>query len=375
MARSAAGPITDGEALSFDHCLSLEAMAYPFRLLSSGIEEITVMDGISDIALREAARQALHDINGAMALLLFGSRARGDAKPDSDWDIAVVTDGSDRDWVRRGTVRFPPRPAAFDELPGEINVLAIPFETLRAKRNAAGHMAVAIARESQPLAGDLPHLGVLERRPRMRPEELTEKFGGIRRIVRSLGSDAANAASPDASENELVDFGRTLAVDSSDAAELFVKMAIQRRVGKHLRGHDLQILADRLEKHDSDGRLNDLVTLVRGLNGDTQKHHQGIYDSTEITAEDIALACERLRLLLPALLSELEDAALTPDLAAAAEDAMTEYRDICRKVLDRFTDGIREVPQGSGEMATVAIDALSDIRSALASVVGQPDNP
>jgi len=143
------------------------------------------MDGISDIALREAARQALHDINGAMALLLFGSRARGDAKPDSDWDIAVVTAGSDRDWVRRGTVRFPPRPAAFDGLPGEISVLAIPFETLRAKRNAAGGELVGKGEVAKDLVGlGRLQVGLLATRQPRRLDDLgrlgkrLENFGG-----------------------------------------------------------------------------------------------------------------------------------------------------------------------------------------------------
>lgn len=30
-------------------------------------------------------------------IILFGSRARGDARPDSDWDVAVVIEGYDGD--------------------------------------------------------------------------------------------------------------------------------------------------------------------------------------------------------------------------------------------------------------------------------------
>ena len=32
------------------------------------------------------------------AMILFGSRARGDARPDSDWDVAVVLDGVGEFW-------------------------------------------------------------------------------------------------------------------------------------------------------------------------------------------------------------------------------------------------------------------------------------
>jgi predicted nucleotidyltransferase len=34
-------------------------------------------------------------------LILFGSRARGDARADSDWDVAVVLRGYDGNWEER----------------------------------------------------------------------------------------------------------------------------------------------------------------------------------------------------------------------------------------------------------------------------------
>jgi predicted nucleotidyltransferase len=38
-------------------------------------------------------REAIHDVEPSARVILYGSRARGDAQPDSDWDILVLLDG------------------------------------------------------------------------------------------------------------------------------------------------------------------------------------------------------------------------------------------------------------------------------------------
>lgn len=37
-------------------------------------------------------RQTIHQVDDTAEVILFGSRARGDARTDSDWDILVLTD-------------------------------------------------------------------------------------------------------------------------------------------------------------------------------------------------------------------------------------------------------------------------------------------
>jgi len=37
-------------------------------------------------------RGKIHEIDPAAKVILYGSRARGDERPDSDWDVLVLTD-------------------------------------------------------------------------------------------------------------------------------------------------------------------------------------------------------------------------------------------------------------------------------------------
>ena len=42
-------------------------------------------------------RQAVHEIEPGSEIILYGSRSRGDALSDSDWDFLILVDGSTSD--------------------------------------------------------------------------------------------------------------------------------------------------------------------------------------------------------------------------------------------------------------------------------------
>jgi uncharacterized protein len=44
-------------------------------------------------AIPDRIRSAVHEVEPTAQVILYGSRARGDAIPDSDWDILVLVDG------------------------------------------------------------------------------------------------------------------------------------------------------------------------------------------------------------------------------------------------------------------------------------------
>ncbi len=46
-----------------------------------------------ETALLKRIRETVHIVEPGAQIILYGSRARGDAAPDSDWDLLILLDG------------------------------------------------------------------------------------------------------------------------------------------------------------------------------------------------------------------------------------------------------------------------------------------
>ena len=55
---------------------------------------------MDEISVTGFIRERLSKVFDIEKMVIFGSRARGDAKPDSDWDVLVITD-SDIPFIKR----------------------------------------------------------------------------------------------------------------------------------------------------------------------------------------------------------------------------------------------------------------------------------
>ena len=49
-------------------------------------------NAMTDTEFLQAVKQSVQEIDPQAEVWLFGSRARGDARPDSDWDFLVLTE-------------------------------------------------------------------------------------------------------------------------------------------------------------------------------------------------------------------------------------------------------------------------------------------
>ena len=85
------------------------------------------------------------------AVYLFGSRARGDAKPDSDFDLAlIVLDGSSR---RRTAMKSYECLATVRGRTVGVDVVVLTPQILAAERDLVGSIARSIVREGVPVYG------------------------------------------------------------------------------------------------------------------------------------------------------------------------------------------------------------------------------
>lgn len=123
-----------------------------------------------------ALQEALGD--DLVALVLFGSRARGDARPDSDWDLLLIAEGlPDSSWRRMQFVKSL-LPQAWRY---EINILAhTPEEWFR----HVTPLALDIALDGLFLYEDKPHL-------------FSERLADLRQQLRQWGLERESLGNHD----------------------------------------------------------------------------------------------------------------------------------------------------------------------------------
>lgn len=99
----------------------------------------------------ERAAERLAEATRAEAVILFGSRARGEHKPDSDWDLCVVLP----DDVR--PQQFTPSKlwALVSDLDASIQVYPLRRSVFEAKKNDVDSLSHDIARDGYAIIGSM----------------------------------------------------------------------------------------------------------------------------------------------------------------------------------------------------------------------------
>ena len=249
------------------------------------------------LRIREAARATLAAWPEARAAVLFGSRARGDHRPDSDWDIAFITAAEGDD------ILAVPEGLPVDSLPDTVQRLTIPEALARRKAFAIGHVAHGIVRDGRLLAG-------VWRRPEPRDPRLqSDEYG---QLVLNALTFAAQAA------KHLSDIGRSseweadatacnhFAGNSADAAEHLAKAMLGRHGVDYERTHDVARLAEQAAQ----AGFPDLARSIGSMNGHSGPQHTAPYRG--VSTDGCARAVARLSVFTGCLGEELDRAAAAP---------------------------------------------------------------
>ncbi len=265
-------------------------------LTHSGCQYIIApMDDAAALAeIRHAAQAALDAWPEARAAVLFGSRARGNHRADSDWDVAFILDG---DGERIGSI---PSGIPFS-VPGVrrshyVNEIAIPERLVARKALCIGHIGRGIAVDGRILAGNWTK-PQLEGRPFME----AEKYKGSVRNSLLMVWKACDALAR-LSEDWDIARGRAddLVASTADAAEHLAKAAMGRHGLDAYQVHSLDKLAGQARK----AGLHALAEDVLGMNGATGHDHVARYEGA--TGESVAHAIARLPVVLEFMRTELD---------------------------------------------------------------------
>ena len=230
---------------------------------------------LSERQLATICRETLRKWPEASAAVLFGSRARGTQREGSDWDMAIVLKGSIPEQPRPvGGGEFP-QARKLRELDG-IDAWALSESGLRDRAADLGTLPFTVCRDGRLLAGEWerPNPARSGKEPALTPEDWKSRMSTVLSKLdfafQAIGR-FASAVSWDECDPHCENFLET----ASDAAELLVKAAIERRGVSADRHHDIAKLADAFAKVKPEETA--LAERLASLNGSSRGHHTAMY--------------------------------------------------------------------------------------------------
>ncbi len=238
-------------------------------------------------AVLQEARRLVNDEPSIEAVILFGSRARGDAHPESDYDLAVVTTAANRD------ARVLCKPLA--ELDETIQIVPVDPEALRTYRNTCNRVERGVVVDGQTLAG------TWHRPPHQRKaDDMDHK--AFEQGFRAFVSHARSAIADIALAEEEAEAGSNHgAYNAFRAGEHAAKGILTLYGLTHRKSHEVNDLAEQLRSarrgsRDQEQR-NHLAARIEQLNGNAKELNTldyaiEIFEPNEASQHRLILAAE-----------------------------------------------------------------------------------
>ena len=252
-------------------------------------------DEVALAEIRRAAQAALEAWPEARAAVLFGSRARGNHRPDSDWDVAFIVRG---DGERLGSVPSGvPFPVSGVQRRHYVNEIAIPERLVERKALCIGHVGRGIVADGMILAGKWTKPKI-EGEPFMEAENYDRSMGTAIDMIEVAVNALANLGRQDGWGQSLRKADRFVAC-TADAAENLAKAVMGRHGLDARHSHDLRALADQARSAGCEALAEDIL----GMDGATREDHVARYEGA--TRKSLAHAIARLPVVLGLMRKEL----------------------------------------------------------------------
>lgn len=217
------------------------------------------------------------------AVVLFGSRATGCAREGSDWDLAIIHDGSEMEDVPRGR--------DFDEQPVDLAYLQL--EKYLCKAHHVGTLAHELATHGKLITGHLPPLD--GRGLEVSEEEIVRHvYFASRNLALAIGdvhSDISRAGPEDSLDSIRA---YVSSPSSANGAERTVKTLCIHLGLTNSHRHNLKVLAEFVP--------NDWQARVLAMDGDTSKArlaaYAGSFECVSDTLRRVSASVSLLSVLL-----------------------------------------------------------------------------
>ena len=334
--------------------------------------------------VEDACRNALTLWPDAKAAILFGSRARGDHLADSDWDIAFIT--KTKQSLPRSVIRV------FDELREhsgfDVQAKGILQSRFHECADSLGNIVAPIAREGRLIAGHCEWPGT-ESEPILKPDDYRDWRSSALSHIKYASESLATTIDFAREHRIRIVLGDFVA-NSSDAAERIAKIAFAKLTSgtgadiprRHQVDKIINILDHVLEEDagpsaawwqsDRGKNFRDLLSMMNGY-GD--EDHQSGYPGSQLDADVITHAANRLITTASFAILEAEELPASEGLQKASRDAARIYWTQMRAAARRLRQSLQDFGPNDltfsvadpefAESISVAVDSGEEIARAL----------
>ena len=299
----------------------------------------TIHSHLGNDDLVHACRRTLDAWPEARAAVLFGSRARGTNRTDSDWDIVIVLNNKEL------TKAYPvgsdtPQAAALTSL-RHVDTWAVGEDDLKARATTLGTLPYAVCRDGRLIAGHWkqPDFSELYKDYKMKPQDWQRRMEQVLTQMNiSILSIREIAIAEEWKWSHA--FCNDLLRTSSNAAELLVKAVLERRGVAADRTHDIAILASTFR--NAKPELPELADQLAALNGDSRRDHLALYDMGEIT---IAMALRGITRLCRTLNLWTTEVTIDPLNTEISENMIPQANELARRAIHTCLDSWQHLLQ------------------------------